>query len=181
MWSLQLLECEALSHWGKAWNWQGCLKFGVWAAAVGWLAGYSLSIKKWTGLAHSSVSALRTKLWFGLLQWCCHCRCNYDTIVTGPFTCHWLLSFKETTLFIRAQKMVWDSGFRSEIRLWLGQERCVEISQEAWAHRDIQACVEQPLPPDLFLVCGWSLTCYPHSSLGYIDSALSAHLTLPVL
>ena len=66
--------------------------------------------------------------------------------------------------------MVWDSGFRSEIRLWLGQERCAEISQEAWAQRDLQACVEQPLPPDLFLVCAWSLTCYPHSSLGYIDS-----------
>ena len=35
-------------------------------------------------------------------------------------------------------------------------------------------------PIDLFLVCGWSLTCYPHSSLGHIDSALSAHLTLTV-
>ena len=70
--------------------------------------------------------------------------------MVGPLICHWLLSFKET-FFIRAQKMVWDSGFRSEIWLWLGQEWRGEISQVAWAQRDLQACGKQPLPLTSFL------------------------------
>lgn len=40
---------------------------------------------------------------------------------------------------------------RSEVRLWLGQEFCVETPQVARAQKDLWACTEQPLPVTSFL------------------------------
>lgn len=56
--------------------------------------------------------------------------------MVGQLNCHLLLSFKEVAFFIRAQEIIWDLGFRSEVWLCPGQESCVEIPQVAGTQGD---------------------------------------------
>ena len=181
IWSLQLLEYEEFSHWGKAWSWQGCLKFGVWEVAVG--IGYLVIL-----FPSGNEPFLHTAQF---LLWGPSCGLVYlNDAVIAPVTMTpggWAIHFPLTPV-LQGNNIFHQSpedGLREGFQI-----RDLAMARTGVAGRTFPGGLGTEGPPglcwaasptDLFLVCGWSLTCYPCSSLGHINSALSAHLTLTVL
>lgn len=168
IWSLQLLEYEEFSHWGKAWSWQGCLKSGVWEVVVG--SGYLVIL-----FPSGNEPFLDTAQF---LPWGPNCGLVYFndviaavTMMPGGWAIHFPLApvLQGNNIFHQSP----EDGLRLRIQI-----RDSAVARIGVVCRNFPGGLGAEGPPglhwaaspsDLFLVCGWSLMCYPYSSLGHID------------
>lgn len=158
-WESCSLASEQVCNLSKARSWYICQKSCVWRRAVGRSCPQEIS-----PLYHSH-SPLRVT--------CFNSTAVFSAVpLDGTFEPLGWLSLKEILVIHQSPVIVWYSGFRSEIWLYLGQ-LCVGISP-------CDLGIEGP-PPNHLVICRWSCMCHPIHHLDTSTPHCLGHLSLIVL